>query len=310
MEQAWANDYRRLNERYCKYESSLTWSKRIENSLFLATFGLLFVFMYFLYIPNFNDLFSALLVAGFLLFCLIGRSLFPRIIIKRARKFQLNPDEQAILHAFAAYDNIDNYFSESARRNMELRLDYKKQAILHTKLLLAVIRKNWVVGEFNLGQSMLGKRVNQLINNMSSVLLPTIQQSTLDNTESDKSLVTAGDMLYQLIAFLHYPTTDALDHINEMIPTQLRLTTVRIPERKRNQNIAGFFADHTILLHSLSIGAIVGLSVVVYYIGLFSFHMTPENSYSTTVQFLGTLFIGYLVFALTLIVPRIKKSNN
>jgi hypothetical protein len=224
----------------------------------------------------------------------------PKLILKKAHKFELSSDELTKYHAIAVYRYIDEYFSESATKNEDLRKDCKIQAINNANELLLLIKENWVIGEFKLGQIILGKSVEEFIENLSYRLIPNIEHS-----KTDLILKKTNDILYQLIAFLYVPTKNSLEHINGNMSDQLDPVTMN--EENKATKFINFFSSHVILTQAVFIAVIVIAILAVYYSGVAFFKMSTDAAYSLAVNFGGIVFVGYLGIAI-IVLQRRNKS--
>jgi len=199
----------------------------------------------------------------------------------------LSADELAFFYAYSAYENLDVYFGRYSSGNPERKKESRRTASKSVKRLLLILDQNWNVGDFTLGQNMLGKALSTFKKDFSERLVPNVELG-----DEGTFLKTAKDIIYQFVMFLQHPSLEQLEHVSGRIHSELG----EIREEKENYltKSTEFLRKHVLIRSATYSSGITIVASFVYFLGTTYFSLTPQEGFITAVTLWGVLIAGYL----------------
>lgn len=212
-----------------------------------------------------------------------------QILKRKERKYRLTDKELTMFYTCEILKNLENYFDPHILNNVDLRKDYRQKAIKNAEELFSTIKRNWIVGNFELGNTMLGNTISKLKMNFSTRFMPNLKngdESFLKNIE---------DIAYNFLYFLQHPTMERLGKINEMIGSRLGELSEK-PRFGKNPFpwLAQTLREHKMVRHAFVLIGISFLSYLIYFMGVTYVGASNEGSFIASVGLWGLLFIGYI----------------
>lgn len=205
----------------------------------------------------------------------------------------------ATYFVFGIIDNINRCLDPEISTTPQLKNKFRQRATDNASELFSVIEKDWTVGDFELGEKV-GKTVSTFKELLSKRLIPIVKEG-----KPEPLLKKANDVFWQISAFLGSPTVEGLNLVNNTISKDFTEGTGH-----RDSQAVMFFRylkSHTLLTHVLSLLGIIGLALLVYYIGTTYLGIPTDSAYDTAITFLGALIVVYITITVTL-VPRRKEK--
>lgn len=151
--------YRQLQDQvrqYQKYAKPKEWiNKYFIWVLVLLVFPLVFL-------STTIQLTYGILLGIVLVFAVVVGSVI-RILERKSRIYQLDTDDWLVYYSFLINDNLEK--SRKSKKT-ELKKEYRKTAIQACHDFLAIIKRDWKVGNFKIAKSTFGGQISEFKSNL------------------------------------------------------------------------------------------------------------------------------------------------
>lgn len=271
--------YDKLKARQEKYSRYARPSSLLGKSLL---YGFAVLVLVFLAVQFFLEIRAAIYMEIAIIVWALIMYLSTKLLDRKARVYRLNADERVVFHTCSILENLSNYFDA---KTSELKEEYKKNVLLHTRKLFLTVENNWTIGKFKLAKKVFGDSISELKGNLRTRLIPAIEKG------DENTLRHVNGIIYNLAVFSRNPSISDLNNLNESISKKL----VLYPSSKISvvTKCSTFLRIHKALRHTL-ITTILGIICYsVYFLGTNYDLASKDVAFGTAVGLFGILFVGY-----------------
>jgi len=287
-----------LEKEVRKREKYLNWIPLLQKSaiviLFLA-YTIMLILIYF---------FSTFQIAGIigmggLLYFIVVIVVNESVLLKKAQDVSPSNDRLTIYHTYAIIDNIANYFNKKMADSIKEKEKFKNNAIKNAHSLLAIIEKNWYVGDFKLGKKILGETISEFKDRLFKRLILNFEGA------SDAFLKEAEAVFYNFAVFLDYPTKEGLENINDMMKD---FPESCIPEKKP---LLSSFLNQPIRNKILVLigSAIFLFPLGTYYVAVNYFGSAISDAFNTSMTIGAGFAVLFFAEIISILRSREKKEK-
>jgi len=213
------DEYERIAENEMIYFDEIAlWDKLRKITFYLGIFMFVPVFGAILTLPkntqlleSFSDYplqISTFWVGYASIFALVAASYAFRNKVSTIKsELGLHKEEHLYLRAYEAHLNLDSFLGES---NAKRKLYFKRLALQNANELTDVI-DGWKYGNIRLIANLIGDKIDLLKDNMKRLVLSNVAKG------DEKALTKVSKVFSELCGYIHSPSIEKLDKLNDMI---------------------------------------------------------------------------------------------
>ena len=268
-------------KRYQKYAKPQAWLNRC-----FMPFLVLFLISFVLVSPTIYLTYGSLLVIVLAISVVLG-SLF-RILERKSRIYQLASDEWLVYYSLLICDSLEK---STRNKKAELKREHQKTALEAGRNFLAVVRRNWFVGNFKIARLTLRAQVSEFKSNLKYRVLPALEKA------NDQDLRQVHGFFYDLAFHLDKanPSVVDLERINKnILVLTSREEEIRKKRRGKVMTLKDFVLKPRTLRHLGVVGGIFLVGAIVYLCGLHFDLVSKDGAFVASIAFMGILVAGYL----------------
>lgn len=165
----------------------------------------------------------------------------------RARMFKPSADDLAFFYTYNILDYVELYKTS----NSTLGKIYVKKAVSNAKLLISLIQKNWLFGDFRLAFVVFNNGVSAILSGLDDIVMGLERRD-------ERTILKIERILSQFASFLLVPTLDGFHELS----TVLGNTEFNIHENNLFGRCRDFFSSHSIFKHFFIVTIILVLGLI------------------------------------------------
>ena len=211
-----------------------------------------------------------------------------QILERKSRIYRLDSDEWLVYYSLLICDSLEK---SSRNKKAELKREHQKIAIEAGRHFLAVVRRNWLVGNFKIARLTLGDQISEFKSNLKYRVLPALEKA------NDQDLLKVRSFFYNLAFYLDKanPSVADLETINKnILVLTSREEEIRKKRRGRAIRLKDFVLKPRTLRHLGVFSSIFLVGAIVYLCGVHFDLVSKDGAFVASLAFIGILVAGYL----------------